>query len=165
VREHASDHADMTGVIVALVGQGRDGRSLLFPGETETGCQIMRLATFGLVVSMLLGVAGPAVSGEALSYDQVRAGVASNQIRLIDVREPDEFAAGHVPGAINLPLSTFKAQMLPPASATPIVLMCRSGDRASQALAIAEAAGRTDIDIYPGSMNEWAREGGAIVRP
>jgi rhodanese-related sulfurtransferase len=35
--------------------------------------------------------------------------IAANQVVVVDVREPDEFAAGHIPGAINMPLSTFQA--------------------------------------------------------
>ena len=44
----------------------------------------------------------------------------------------------HVPGAVNLPLSTFRADALPPPSDVPTVLMCRSGHRAGQALALVE---------------------------
>ena len=98
-----------------------------------------------------------------LSPQQVKDGLNAGRVLLIDVREPDEFAAGHVPGAVNLPLSSFRADALPPASDVPVVLMCRSGHRAAQALAIAQAAGRADIDIYPGSMIDWKAAGGPVV--
>ena len=83
--------------------------------------------------------------------------------RAVDVREADEFADGHVPGAVNLPLSAFKAEQLPPPSEVPVVLMCRSGRRAGQALAIVEATGRTDVGLYPGSMIEWTEKNGPVV--
>lgn len=116
-----------------------------------------------VALGLIAGWISPALCGQEFSYDQVRAAIIANRISLIDVREPDEFAAGHVPGAINLPLSAFKVEALPPSSQRPVVLMCRSGHRAAQALAIAQAAGRADIDIYPGSMIDWKAAGGPVV--
>lgn len=123
----------------------------------------MRLAVLAILGGLALSLCGPVWAGEAFSFDQVRAGLNSNRIHLVDVREADEFAAGHVPGAVNLPLSKFKAEQLPPPSEIPVVLMCRSGRRAGEAQAIAEAAGRTDVGIYPGSMNEWTEKNGPVV--
>lgn len=124
---------------------------------------MMRLAVLAILGGLALALVGPALAGEVFSFDQVRAGLSSNRIHLVDVREADEFASGHVPGATNLPLSTFKAEQLPPPSEIPVVLMCRSGRRASEAQAIAEAAGREDIGIYPGSMIEWTEKNGPVV--
>lgn len=123
----------------------------------------MRFAALAFLGSLATALVGPALAGDAFSFDQVRAGLNSNRIHLVDVREADEYAAGHVPGATNLPLSAFKAEQLPPPSEIPVVLMCRSGRRAGEALAIAEAAGRADVGIYPGSMNEWTEKNGPVV--
>ncbi len=123
----------------------------------------MRLAVLVFLAGLASALVGAAVAGETFSFDQVRAGLNSNRIHLVDVREADEFAAGHVPGAVNLPLSTFKAEQLPPPSEIPVVLMCRSGRRAGQALTIAEAAGRNDVSVYPGSMIEWTEKSGPVV--
>ncbi|WP_370673954.1 rhodanese-like domain-containing protein [Pleomorphomonas sp. PLEO] len=123
----------------------------------------MRLAALVFLGGLASMFAGPVLAGEVFSFDQVRAGLNSNRIHLVDVREVDEFAVGHVPGAANLPLSTFKAEQLPPPSEIPVVLMCRSGRRAGEALAIAEAAGRADVGIYPGSMIEWTEKNGPVV--
>ena len=123
----------------------------------------MRLATWAFLCGLIPSLAVPALAGEIFSFDQVRAGLNSNRIHLVDVREAEEFAAGHVPGAVNLPLSTFKAEQLPPPSEIPVVLMCRSGRRAGEALTIAEAAGRSDVGVYAGSMIEWTEKNGPIV--
>ena len=123
----------------------------------------MRLATWAFIGGLISSLAGSALAGEIFSFDQVRAGLKSNRIHLVDVREAEEFAAGHVPGAVNLPLSTFKADQLPPPSEIPVVLMCRSGRRAGEALTIAEAAGRSDVGVYAGSMIEWTEKNGPIV--
>lgn len=123
----------------------------------------MRLAVLVFLAGLASALVGAAVAGETFSFDQVRAGLNSNRIHLVDVREAEEFATGHVPGAVNLPLSTFKAEQLPPPSEIPVVLMCRSGRRAGQALTIAEAAGRNDVSVYPGSMIEWTEKSGPVV--
>ena len=123
----------------------------------------MRLAVLAFLGGLVAALVGPALAGEVFSFDQVRAGLNSNRIHLVDVREADEFANGHIPGAVNLPLSAFKAEQLPPPSEVPVVLMCRSGRRAGQALAIVEATGRTDVGLYPGSMIEWTEKNGPVV--
>ena len=123
----------------------------------------MRLTTWAFIGGLISSLAGSALAGEIFSFDQVRAGLNSNRIHLVDVREAEEFAAGHVPGAVNLPLSTFKAEQLPPPSEIPVVLMCRSGRRAGEAMTIAEAAGRSDVGVYTGSMIEWTEKNGPIV--
>lgn len=123
----------------------------------------MRFAVLAFLGGLASMIWGPALAGETFSFDQVRAGLNANRIHLVDVREADEYTAGHVPGATNLPLSSFKAEQLPPPSEVPVVLMCRSGRRAGEALAIAEAAGRVDIGIYPGSMIEWTEKNGPVV--
>lgn len=121
----------------------------------------MRIALIATLLGML--ALSPAAAGEAFSFDQVRAGLVSNRIHLVDVREADEFVAGHVPGSVNMPLSSFSAEALPPPSDIPVVLMCRSGRRAGEALAQVEATGRNDVGIYPGSMNEWTTKNGPVV--
>ena len=79
----------------------------------------MRFAVLVLLGGLVSALVGPALAGEVFSFDQVRAGLVSNRIHLVDVREADEFATGHVPGATNLPLSSFKAEQLPPALGNP----------------------------------------------
>lgn len=109
-------------------------------------------------------VAGTAArAGETMAFEAVRDGLASGRILLVDVRESDEFVAGHVPGAINLPLSSFEPSRLPAPMGQKVVLICRSGRRAATALEKVEATGRRDVALYPGSMNDWTVRGGAVV--
>ena len=53
---------------------------------------------------------------------------------VIDVREADEFAAGHIPGAVNMPLSDFRPSRLPQAEGKTLVLNCLGGKRSGMAL-------------------------------
>lgn len=83
---------------------------------------------------------------------------------VVDVREADEFAAGHIPGAVNMPLSTFQASRLPDAGGGKLVLNCLGGKRSAMALdkcAVAQAAVDTHL---AGGFNAWASAGLPIKR-
>ena len=69
-----------------------------------------------------------------------------NDATIVDVREPWEFAEGHVEGAINIPLMNIFTNVEQFQSMErPIVLCCASGGRSGQALALLQAKGIQDI--------------------
>lgn len=76
----------------------------------------------------------------------VRAAQADVRAVLVDVREPDEFASGHVPDAINVPLSGLAqiTRMVPDAS-VPLYLYCASGARSRRAAKALADAGYQDV--------------------
>nr|WP_310036830.1 rhodanese-like domain-containing protein [Sphingomonas sp. BE123] len=78
---------------------------------------------------------------------------------VVDVREPDEFAGGHIPGAINIPLSRFDPAALPDPGSRTLVLNCAGGKRSAMALdrcAVAEAAVDTHL---AGGFGAWRQAG------
>jgi rhodanese-related sulfurtransferase len=106
-------------------------------------------------------VKGGASGADEISHAELAAAMQAKSCTLIDVREPGEFASGHVAGAENRPLSSFDASHLP--SDRPVILICRSGGRSGQALAKARAAGRADVRHYSGGVTGWAQAGGKLV--
>jgi rhodanese-related sulfurtransferase len=83
---------------------------------------------------------------------------------VIDVREADEFAAGHIPGAINLPLSSFQPSRLPAAQGKQLVLSCLGGKRSGMALdKCADAQAQVDTHLA-GGFGAWKAAGLAIER-
>ena len=73
---------------------------------------------------------------------------------LLDVRTPGEYADGHIPGAVNVPLNTMNketANMFP--QDTPLFLYCQSGARSSRAAKMMKLLGYTNVTNIGGIMN------------
>ncbi len=90
-----------------------------------------------------------------LDLATVKAGLADGSMLIVDVREPHEYAAGHIPGSVLLPLSQFDPAHIPQVSAKRIVFSCAAGVRSQHALAMAQAAGLPLIEHYGGGFKEW----------
>ena len=98
-----------------------------------------------------------------LDLDEVRRGLEDGSMRLVDVREPHEFAAGHIPGSISHPLSTFDPEALPVGEGKRIVFSCASGVRSVRAIEFATAAGLDLREHYRGGFKEWALSGEPVA--
>ena len=102
---------------------------------------------------------------EEVSLEDVKRGLADGSIILIDVREPNEWAAGHIKGARLNPLSHFDVSAIPNEAGKRVVFHCRSGKRTLQALEMARLAGRTDVKAhFGGSMLAWEAAGEPVER-
>jgi len=83
---------------------------------------------------------------------------------VVDVSEPDEFAAGHVGGAKNVPLGQLE-ERLPQVvknKTVPLVLVCAKGARAQRAVAVAKKLGYEKAEALAGGLKAW-REAGMPV--
>ena len=97
---------------------------------------------------------------ENVTIEELKQGLADGSILLVDVREPNEWDAGHIPGAALNPLSVFDPSALPKEGGKRVVLQCRSGKRSVTALGLAQEAGRDDVRAhFGGGMMEWAAAG------
>lgn len=134
-----------------------------------------RRAAAALAVSaaLLLGTAACAPaedsssSRSATTLDAAAFGerVATDGVVVLDVRTPQEFAAGHLAGAVNVDLEsgTFEADLAALDQATPYAVYCRSGNRSGQALGIMQGAGFTDLAHLDGGIVAWEQAGGQVV--
>jgi rhodanese-related sulfurtransferase len=90
---------------------------------------------------------------------EVQATMAKGEAILIDVREPEEFAAEHIHGALNIPLAAFDPRALPDCGSRTVIFQCRSGGRSAMAVRRCQAAGLSfDAHLAGGLMN-WRRAG------
>lgn len=83
-------------------------------------------------------------------------------VPLIDVREPDEFAAGRVPGAVNMPMSTIGEHLdeLPDGA---FDVICAVGGRSGRVVEALEARGY-DVTNVDGGTNDWIASGFPVER-
>ena len=95
---------------------------------------------------------------------ELQAMLAADEVTLIDVREPNEFAAEHIPGAINTPLSGFDPAALPAAGGKTVVLQCAGAKRSGMALDKCASAGAAIDTHLGGGLAAWKAAGLATVR-
>lgn len=107
-----------------------------------------------LVLAVAAGVYLWLARAGNISGDQARRLVGEGA-RLVDVRTPEEFADGHLPGAINIPVQDLERRIdeLGPKE-RPIVLYCRSGMRSGRAARQLSSAGFVAVHNL-GSIGRW----------
>jgi len=84
-------------------------------------------------------------------------------LRLVDVRSPGEYAAGHVPGAMNIPLEQVESR-IDDFGTAPVAILCHSGKRASMACEVLEQH-RSDILVVDGGTQAWINSGLPVTEP
>lgn len=99
-----------------------------------------------------------------ISVKQLAELLDKGEALVVDVRESNEFADGHVPGAVNMPLSTFQPSRLPPAGGKTIVLMCLAGRRSGMALDKCSVAQEAVDTHLAGGFGAWASAGLPVER-
>jgi rhodanese-related sulfurtransferase len=85
------------------------------------------------------------------------AGLRQPGTVLLDVRRPDEFAAGHLPGAVNIDVTSadFAKRVAALDQSQPTFVYCRSGARSATAAGQLTAAGFTTVAILLGGVMDW----------
>ncbi|MBK8047440.1 MAG: hypothetical protein IPK16_10160 [Anaerolineales bacterium] len=86
--------------------------------------------------------------------DDVKAAIDAG-IYLIDVREPAEYAEGHIPGAVNIPLRTLAQSLDKIPQDQPVLVYCASGLRAGTATAALRTLGFDNVKAFPGGWKAW----------
>ena len=92
--------------------------------------------------------------------------VASGRVRVLDVRTPAEFETMHIPGAYNVPLDTLREhrEELSNHLDEDVVLVCRSGVRATQAEQALAGVGLPNLRVLDGGILAWEQAGGEVRR-
>lgn len=80
------------------------------------------------------------------------------QAQLVDVRSASEFACGHIPGAVNIPMDQIEARVGDLLPGIAVVLICQSGKRAAKTARLLEPCGR-QIAVLEGGTAAWIQAG------
>ena len=118
-----------------------------------------------LIVATLVAITLPCVlaqTGNAISPSELSGRIdAGNAPLILDVRTVREYAAGHIPGAVNIPHTELNGRISELASnrSEEIVVHCQSGPRAGIAQSILSRAGFMKIRELQGHMQQWKAGG------
>ncbi len=99
-----------------------------------------------------------------LSPETVESLWRDSAITIIDVREDSEFKAGHIPGALWIPLGELPQRLDEIPTDGPVVTVCRSGNRSAQALRLLQNQGFENAHNMLGGMNAWSAAGYEIEK-
>ena len=107
----------------------------------------------------------PITDLDQMSVQELKAALSPLDLQVVDVRSPDEWQGGHVPGAtyIFLPELEKKAERLD--KKKPVAVYCDSGYRASLATSLLRRDGFTQVHNVPGSWKAWLAAGYAVEKP
>jgi len=127
-----------------------------------------RTFVFALVAAASVSFAAFADGGmKPLSQDAFLAlpKEGSRAPYVLDVRSPEEYVTGHVPGAVNIPHEQIAARLAEVPKDKDVVLYCRSGRRAGIAAEVLAANGYTRLKYLQGDMPAWIEAGRTVETP
>jgi hydroxyacylglutathione hydrolase len=80
-------------------------------------------------------------------------------VQVIDVRSPEEWRKGHLPGAIHIPLALLPDRIAELDASAPIVMQCQGGGRSSIATSLLQSRGLPDVSNLAGGYDAWVAQG------
>ena len=104
------------------------------------------------------------LAGPAIDIAELDALLAEGSVRVLDVREDSEFRAGHVPGAIHIPVKRLPDRVSKLRRDKPYAVICASGSRSREATSFLLDQGFEGAVSVRGGTGAWARSGRPIVR-
>lgn len=123
------------------------------------------LIAIAVVAVVLINANNPCCAQETATVQAISPAAYQQQFAetgtehmLIDVRTPEEFASGHIEGAVNIPVDALAGRLSEVPTGQPVVVYCRSGSRSATASKILADAGYSSIyDL--GGLQGWISQG------
>lgn len=122
------------------------------------------LLTGALAATMLLPAAAGA-QAVAVTLEQARAEHEGGRALLVDIREPDEHAAGVAAGAKLLPMRQLSSWIAELPRDRPVLLICNTENRSRATYEALRERGYTNLRYVNGGMSEWVRRGWPVAKP
>ena len=94
-----------------------------------------------------------------ISVAEAKEKIDSSNVQVVDVRTPEEYAGGHVPGALNIPHMSILARKGELAADKELVFICKMGQRSALACEFAASAGFSSLLNVEGGTDAWIKSG------
>jgi rhodanese-related sulfurtransferase len=128
------------------------------------------LIVVGIALTLLLAACGGGTTAPAEEVDLSSLGASIDvatvrelqgrpDVFLIDVREPDEFAAGHIPGITLIPMGEVAERLAEIPKDETVIVTCRTGNRSAQIADFLRDQGYSDVHNMEGGIVAWEEAG------
>lgn len=146
-------------ILSLVLGWGRQN-----PETAPTSQPVTAAPTAALIPAATAGGAAvtPAVYPAEITPSEAAEKQAAGAL-IVDVRETSEWDAGHVQGAVLIPLGDLSTRLAEVPKDREVVVMCRSGRRSAQARDYLLQMGYTTVTSLAGGINEWKAQGLPLV--
>ena len=104
------------------------------------------------------------MAGAALGHLAATRMINDQDAVVLEVRSSNEFAAGHLPQARNIPVEDVAKRAAELAANKPVIIYCQSGNRAGKAAAALRATGREQVYVLDGGLQGWQQAGLPVVK-
>ncbi|HEU4589213.1 MAG TPA: MBL fold metallo-hydrolase [Gemmatimonadales bacterium] len=99
-----------------------------------------------------------------MTTDALAAALAAGRVNLLDVRSAAEWASGHLPGALHIPLGSLEERLAELPTGRPLVVYCQGGARSAIATSLLQGHGVAAVVNVVGGFSAWAQAGRPIER-
>lgn len=123
------------------------------------GLIILSLVSGGLLLWPILAKQGGATLDSLAATRLMNDGAI-----VLDVRDSNEFAGGHLPNAKNIPVTDLNKRMTELPSGKAVLLVCATGQRSSKAVGTLRKAGRDQVFALSGGLGAWRQAGLPVVK-
>lgn len=129
------------------------------------------LAVLAIIIILGLAACGGGTDGQTtteIDLDSLPASVDVNTVNalqdnpdvfMLDVREPDEYAAGHIPGIVLIPMGEVAERLSEIPEDKTVIVTCRSGNRSGQIADLLREMGYADVHNMEGGIVAWEEAG------
>ncbi len=118
-----------------------------------------------VALTMLLAASiGFAQGFKIVTVDDLNRALSNPKTFVIDVRTPQEFAAGHVPGAVNWPLQEIESWWRKVPKDRVVYVKCNTQNRSRAAVQYLLSKGYRDLNLVTGGIQAWYARGFRVVR-
>ena len=125
------------------------------------------IATAGEPAAAPAAAPAPAAAVALMSQEALLEHLSRHpdHLYVLDVRTPQEYAEGHVPGAVNVPQDQLASRLAEVPKDKDVVIYCRSGRRSALAADVLAANGYSRLSHLEGDMNAWIAKGRPVAKP
>ena len=141
--------------------------ALLLAGAMSVACTTIATAGEPAATTAVSAPAPAAAAVTPMSQEALLEHQSSHPDHLfvLDVRTPQEYAEGHVPGAVNVPQEQLASRLAEVPKDKDVVIYCRSGRRSALAADVLAANGYSRLSHLEGDMNAWVAKGRPVAKP